>query len=243
MATGINQHKPTYVPMGDQILVAQFEDRLSIEVNRRALAFARIVKNQNINGIKQIIPTIHCVSIRYDPTILSFARLVKELKRLEESDTEVATLSKTVHIPVVFGGAYGPDLADVSKQVDLSPADVIQQVQSKPYYVYMVGFIAGLPYLGDLDERLLLPRRSTPRLKVPQGSVAIADKLTTIYPVESPGGWHLLGWTPMEIFNPHHNPPNRLAPGDHVQYVPITAQQGEQWDEQKQSEWDQAWNM
>jgi inhibitor of KinA len=114
---------------------------------------------------------------------------------------------------------------------------------SKAYYVYMIGFIAGLPYMGDLDKRLMFPRKSNPRLKVPRGSVAIANQMTDIYTIESPGGWHIVGWTPMEIFNIKLDPPNLLQAGDYVKYEPISAELARGWDCQLQKEWDAGWNL
>jgi inhibitor of KinA len=232
-----------YVPLGDQTLVVQFENILSIEVSRTVQSFAHIIEQQGIPGVTEMIITFNTLAVCYDPIKITYDKLLGKLQALQENNLQSEDIAgKKVYVPVVFGGEYGPDLEDLSKQVGLTPEEVKQRLYSKPYYVYMVGFIAGSPYGGEIDEQLILPRRSSPRVKVRKGSVAIANKQTTIYTIDAPGGWHLLGWTPMEIFNPYREPPGLLLSGDYLQYIPITADEAERWDRHRQREWDQEWN-
>ncbi|NJJ41943.1 5-oxoprolinase subunit PxpB [Paenibacillus apii] len=232
-----------YVPLGDQTLVVQFESKISIEINRGVQAFANLINSRKISGIIQTIITFNSLAICYDPVRISFNKLADTIRGLEDQISEDHAIpSKTIHVPVVFGGEYSPDLDEVSARTGLSPEQVIQTIYSKPYYVYMVGFVDGTPYCGDIDERLVLPRRSNPRVKVRKGAVSIAMNQTSLYTIESPGGWHLLGWTPMEIFNPYQERPCALVAGDYLQYVPISAGESERWDDQRQREWDRAWN-
>ncbi|GEN32574.1 MULTISPECIES: 5-oxoprolinase subunit PxpB [Aneurinibacillus] len=233
----------SYVPMGEQTLLIKFENILSPEVNKRVCSFAHIITERNIAGIERLIPAFNSLAVCYNPVIIKFTELVSELKLLENHIySEASTNSKKIYIPVVFGGKYGPDLQEVSQKVKLSPDEVISILQSKPYLVYMLGFIAGFPHCGNIDERLILPRRANPRLKIPKGTIAIANEQLGLYTIESPGGWNLVGWTPMETFNPYCEPPSLLMAGDYIQCVQISAEEADLWDEQRQREWDQEWN-
>jgi inhibitor of KinA len=234
---------PSYLPMGEQVVIVQFEHVLSVEVNQRVQSFANVIKNHQISGVNQLIPAFNSLAICYDPMVIDYNNLVNILRSLEGSVTEeTKTNSSVIHVPVAYGGTYGPDLEDVARQTDLTTEEVIKIHHSNPYLVYMVGFIAGFPYCGDIDDRLVLPRRSSPRLKVVKGSVCIANKQTGMYTMTSPGGWHLIGWTPVQTFNPYHDPPSMLKGGDFIQFLPISAQEAEKWDEHRQREWDLEWN-
>jgi len=136
---------------------------------------------------------------------------------------------KTLEIPVVYGGEYGPDMEWVSQYHNISVDEVIQLHTGTTYQVYMIGFMPGFPYLGELPEGLATPRRETPRTVIPQGSVAIAQRQTGIYPVESPGGWQILGRTPLKLFNPLHSPPTLLEMGDLVRFFSIGEKEFKQW--------------
>lgn len=129
--------------------------------------------------------------------------------------------ARTVEIPVCYGGEFGPDLDEVAAACKLTPQQVIELHAASPHVVYMLGFAPGFPYIGGLDPRLAMPRRSTPRVKIPPGSVAIAREQSAVYTLETPGGWNLIGRTPIELFRPQASPPSLLRPGDHVRFVPI----------------------
>jgi len=234
---------PTYVPLGEQALIVQYEKVISIQVTRRVQSCAHIIENNKIPGIQQVIPSYNCITIYYDPITIAFDKLVEKLRCLDEDHSELPLIeSKTIHLPVVFGGNYGPDLEEVSQQTGFSPEEVIQLLQSKSYFVYMIGQFAGFPYCGDIDERLSVGRRSSPKLKVEKGTVLIVNNQTGVYPMTAPSGWHMVGWTPMEMFNPYREPPSLLRAGDCIQYIPIRADQAERWDEKRQREWDEEWN-
>lgn len=239
-----NMTSPTYYPMGDQAIVAQFENELSITVNKLVQNFSQLIKQKDIMGIEQLLPGFNNLTISYNPSIIKYDELVTVLRKLEDNFAEVENNEvNIVHIPVVFGGEYGLDLVEISKHSGLSPNEVVDLLTAKPYYIYLIGFIAGYPYCGDLDARLCLPRRSTPRLKVNKGTVQIANQLTGIFTLTAPSGWHLLGWTPMDMFNPYHEPPTLLSGGNYIQYVSISAKEAEKWDDIRQREWDQQWNL
>ena len=134
-------------------------------------------------------------------------------------------IAGVVDVPVCYGGEFGPDLDEVAVLRELTPQQVIELHAASPHQVYMLGFAPGFPYLGGLDPRLEMPRRATPRTKVAAGSVAIAREQSAIYSIETPGGWNLLGRTPLRLFTPEADPPCLLQPGDNVRFVPITAEQ------------------
>lgn len=144
-----------YVPLGDQTLVVQFENILSIQVSRSVQSFAHIIEQQEIPGVTEIIITFNTLAVCYDPIKISYDNLLGKLQALQDYTLQSEDIaSKKVYVPVAFGGEYGPDLEDLSKQVGLTPEEIIQSLYSKPYYVYMVGFIAGSPYGGEIDSTL-----------------------------------------------------------------------------------------
>jgi inhibitor of KinA len=232
-----------FSPLGDQTIVVHFENVISIQVSRRVQSYAQAIKKLALPGVNQIILTFNTVAVCYDPLKISYEKIVDKLSFVEESVlNSVVPEGKKVCVPVAFGGIHGPDLEELSALTGFEPKEVISKLYSKTYYVYMVGFAAGTPYCGDIDAALARPRRSSPRIKVKKGTVAIANNQTNIYTIDSPGGWHLMGWTPMEIFNPYREQPGLLLAGDYIQYMPITAEEAERWDEQSQRAWDQEWN-
>ncbi|KAB7667797.1 5-oxoprolinase subunit PxpB [Bacillus sp. B1-b2] len=230
--------------MGEQMVILQFEDILSIENNQTVQYYAKMIKSLQIKGVRDVITAMSNLTILYDPILISYEQLTHELQQMELKDINSSKQkSRTVHIPVVFDEQYGPDLPEIAKITGYSVPEIINMICAKSYYVYMIGFIAGLPYMGDLDERISIPRKANPRIKVPKGTVAIANRMTDIYTMESPGGWHLVGWTPMEIFDVTNHPPNVLLAGDFVKYEPITAEHAKSWNAQVQKEWDSLWNI
>jgi inhibitor of KinA len=233
-----------YAPLGDRTLSIQFEPVISVNMNRRIHAFATIIREQNIAGVIQTVITFHTLAVVYDPAVLLYDELEQRLRQLErQMDATGEQYGQLVHIPVAFGGEFGPDLAEIAAAAQMLPQQVVQLLAERSYYVHMIGFIAGLPYCGEIDERLVKPRRSSPRLHVPLGSVAIADRLATVYTIDSPGGWHLMGWSPMLLFDPHRDQPGLLAAGDSVRFVPIEAREAMAWDAERQKEWDERWHI
>jgi len=168
--------------------------------------------------------------IIYNPVIFPIEDLKKRLERIE-AGLQQAPLPepKLTRIPTVYGGAYGPDLEEVANYHQISPEEVIQLHCSRPYLIYMIGFMPGFPYMGELPEKLVTPRLKTPRLLVPKGSVAVAQRQTGIYSMESPGGWQILGRTPVELFDPEKDPPALLQMGDFVQFYPISEKEFKGW--------------
>lgn len=224
--------KLQFLLMGDRGLLLELGDEISFEVNDKVRRMALAIQAEAIDGLVETIPTYRSLLIIYNPLILPLDELKKKLKRLEEGLQQTPFPNpKLTRIPVLYGGLYGPDLEGVANYHQISPEEVIQLHCSKPYFIYMIGFMPGFPYMGELPEALVTPRLKTPRLTVPAGSVAIAQRQTGIYSMESPGGWQILGRTPIKMFDPEKEPPALLQMGDLVQFYPITEREFESWKE------------
>ena len=216
--------------MGDRGLLLEFGDEIRREINEEVRRMALAIQAETIEGIIETVPTYRSLLIIYNPIILPVTELKKRLERLE-AGLQQTPLSepKLKRIPVVYGGIYGPDLEGVANYHQIPPEEVIRLHCSKSYLIYMIGFMPGYPYMGELPEALVTPRLKTPRLLVPKGSVAIAQRQTGIYSMESPGGWQVLGRTPVEMFNPEKDPPVLLQMGDFVQFYPISEKEFKEW--------------
>jgi len=216
--------------MGDRGLLVEFGDEISREINEKVRRMALAVQDDIREGIVEVVPTYRSLLITYNPLLLPVEDLKKRLKRIEEGLQQAPLPEpKLTRIPAVYGGNYGPDLEEVARYHQISPERVIQLHCSKPYLIYMIGFMPGYPYMGELPEELVTPRLKTPRLVVPKGSVAIAQRQTGIYSMESPGGWQILGRTPVELFDPGRDPPALLKMGDLVQFYEISEKEFKEW--------------
>jgi len=219
-----------FLLMGDRGLLLEFGEEISSETNEKVRRMALAIQAEAIKGIIETVPTYRSLLIIYDPLILSIDDLKKRLEKLEDGLRQTPFPEpKLTRIPVVYGDPYGPDLDFVAQYHRISHNEVIQLHCSKPYFIYMIGFMPGYPYMGELPDALITPRLKTPRLSVPAGSVAIAQKQTGIYPMESPGGWQIIGRTPIKIFDPKKEPPALLQMGDLVQFYPISEKEFNQW--------------
>jgi KipI family sensor histidine kinase inhibitor len=216
-----------YLPFGDSALLIEFGDFINLEVNGRVIALNEAVLKAEIQGVEELVPTYRSLLVRYNPLKITYEQLVFHIKDIEktlkESVTEVK--SRRITIPVVYGGEYGPDLTYVAQFHGLSEEQVVRLHSEKDYRVYMIGFIAGFPYLGEVSDEIATPRLETPRLKVLAGSVGIAEKQTGIYPCDAPGGWRIIGRTPLKLFNSLQQPPALLKAGDNVKFRPISAKE------------------
>jgi len=208
--------------MGDHGFLLEFGDEISREINEKVRRMALAIQAEAIEGVVETVPTYRSLLIIYNPMILTVDGLRKRLLQIEEGLQQAPLPEPTLtRIPVVYGGIYGPDLGAVATYHQISPEEVIQLHCGTPYLIYMIGFMPGYPYMGELPQPLVTPRLKTPRLSVPKGSVAIAQRQTGIYSMESPGGWRILGRTPVELFDPEKDPPALLQMGDLVQFYPI----------------------
>ncbi len=214
--------KIRFLASGDAALVVEFGSDIDRTLSARVVSLHRRIAEAGIDGVIETVPTFRSLLVHYDPRRIERTNLEQrirgDLSHLE--DAELAGRLWT--IPVCYGGELGPDLDAVADATGLASEDVVARHSAETYYVYMIGFLPGFPYMGDLPPELALPRRADPRTHVPQGSVAIAMRMTAIYPLVSPGGWHLLGQTPVRLFNAGHEPPALFAPGDRVRFEPIS---------------------
>ena len=212
-----------FLPAGDRGLVVELGSEVSLEINTRVRALAGDLAAARIPGLIEIVPTYRSLGIEYDPVSSSWEEMEARVREvLERLDPGALPPPRRVIIPTVYGGGYGPDLPFVAQHAGLTVAEVIRLHSQTIYHVYMIGFAAGFAYLGGLPERLHTPRLASPRLRVPKGSVGIGGNQTGAYPAETPGGWRLIGRTPVELFDPTREIPTPVLPGDEVQFVPIT---------------------
>jgi len=216
--------------MGDRGLLLEFGNEISPEVNEKVRRMALAIQREVIEGIVETVPTYRSLLIIYNSLIIPIEDLKKRLKQVEEGLQQTPFPEpKLTRIPVVYGEVYGPDLDYVAQYHQISSGEIIRLHCSKSYLIYMIGFMPGYPYMGELPDALITPRLKTPRLSVPAGSVAIAQKQTGIYSIESPGGWQIIGRTPVKLFDPKKEPPALLRMGDFVQFYPIKKKEFEEW--------------
>lgn len=212
-----------FLPCADTALVVEFGAEIDPRVNANVLALFERLNDARIPGVVEAVPTFRSLMVHYDPTRIAHRELKSRLQELLKGLVGKPPRRRRWTIPVCYGGEHGPDLDDVARRTGLSAKQVIEAHSAAAYNVYMIGFLPGFPYMGGLPERLALPRHQKPRVKLARGSVAIAMAMTAIYPVESPGGWNLLGRTPMPLWDLRLDPPAVLAPGDEVRFKPISA--------------------
>ena len=209
---------------GDSALLLESDAVIDPEVNARILSIATIVRDAGIPGVRSVVPTYRSVAVFFDPLVTDVALVAHVLKEAEHArPSQVHVASRTIEVPVMYGGEYGPDLEQVGARTGISVQEVIERHAAKSYRVYMLGFLPGFAYMGIVDDAIAAPRRQTPRVRVPAGSVGIAGHQTGIYPRESPGGWQLIGRTPLEIFDPARTPASLFSPGDQVRFSPVTS--------------------
>ena len=212
-----------YLPAGDLALSVELGDAISPEINHRVRELLFAIENRDIPGVVDLVPAYRSILVYYDPSLLSLQELEAHIRALEEESVDSPMeRPKVVEIPTLYGGEYGPDLDQVASHNGLTPDAVIDIHSGADYLVYMMGFTPAFPYLGGMSEKIATPRLPTPRIAIPAGSVGIAERQTGVYPVESPGGWQLIGRTPVRLFDPHREPPVAVDSGDFVRFVPVT---------------------
>lgn len=215
------------VPAGDAAWLVEWPDRIDPAISAQAVSFANRVQDL-APSIRDVVVGYCSVTIYFDPLYVDGSKLEAQLRSLSaDLPDERQADGREIDVDVCYGGDYGPDLAEVARRVAMSEEDVIALHAGRSYRVYVVGFIPGFPYMASVDEKLALPRRATPRMHVPAGSVAIAAGQTGIYPRETPGGWHLIGRTHVKPYDRSRTNPFLFKPGDHVRFHPIDRRQFE----------------
>ena len=222
---------PRLFPMGDQALIAEFGDRIDPALSALIAVLAQRLRESQPIGVLDIVPAYCTLTLHYDPVAVGagtspYEALAEIIGNwLETQTVESSVAGRRVEIPVCYGGDFGEDLAAVARSHGLSIDEVVAIHSGADYHVHMLGFVPGFAYLGGLDSRLATPRRDTPRPRVPAGSVAIAGEQTGVYPLDTPGGWQIIGRTPVQLFRPDASPPSLLNAGDTVRFVPISARE------------------
>lgn len=216
-------HAPTIIRASDHSLLVSFGEEMSLTHHQNVLRLTTRLLSDRKEFVRNVHPAYCSVLIAFDPRRVSFAHVETYLSLVLENLAVVPLPpQRHVEIPVCYGGEFGPDLGDVASHNKLSTDEVINIHSSAEYLVYFLGFSPGFPYMGGLSQQIATPRLATPRTTVPAGSVAIGGNQTGVYPVRSPGGWRIIGRTPLVLFRPDREPPTFLHMGDTVKFVPIT---------------------
>ncbi|WP_319547870.1 5-oxoprolinase subunit PxpB [Desulfogranum marinum] len=217
--------QPVFRHVGERGLLIEFSAEIDLETNQKIHAFCRLLEDDLPEGIVEIIPSYRSLVLVYEPLVVDMPKLQEKLVILY-GDVESATdlNAEIVEIPVCYGGEFGEDLEYVATHNGLSVDQVISIHSGTVYPVYMIGFTPGFPYLGGLSEKLHTPRLATPRTLVPAGSVGIANNQTGIYPIDSPGGWQLIGRCPYKLFDPLRSNPFLVKAGDQLRFIPVSRQ-------------------
>lgn len=224
---------PRFFPMGDQALIVEFGDRVDPVLSAQIAAVAQRLRESRPIGMLDVVPAYSTLALHYDPAEVGagaspYEALVETIGSWLKTQTAATPPDgHLTEIPVRYGGAFGEDLEALAQSRNLSVEEVIAIHSGATYHVHMLGFVPGFAYLGGLDARLATPRLDTPRPHVPAGSVAIGGTQTGVYPLDTPGGWHIIGRTPLQLFRPDAMPPCLLNAGDSVRFVPISAQEFE----------------
>lgn len=215
-------------PLGDHALTVEFGNEISIETNNRVLSLARKFDKNPFDGLIEIVPAYASLTVFYDvavvrktfPNSLSAFEAVKDFteEALRNLDVQPELNSRLIKIPVCFDEKYALDLQTIAERANLSPENIVEIFLARTYRVFMLGFLPGFAYMGEVDASIAVPRKDSPRLAVPKGSIGIAGKQTGIYSLESPGGWQIIGRTNLEMFTPNRESPTLLQAGDSIKF-------------------------
>jgi inhibitor of KinA len=227
----------TFSPLGDGAIVIEAGTEINEEVQKRVRSIAALLESRAPAWIVEFIPAFTTVAVFYNPLAASYEAVQTDLEELlQHMEDADQSLSRTVEIPVSYGGDFGPDLEFVAAHNGLTTEQVIEIHTSGTYSVSMIGFAPGFPFISGMSEKIAAPRRDTPRLRIPERTVGIAGKQTGVYPIETPGGWQLIGRTPIRLFRPEQDIPSLLEAGDKIVFRRITEAEYHAWEEEPNAE-------
>ena len=211
------------VNLGDSALYCDFGQEVNKEINSKVIKYFNSVRKSNIEGVTNVTPSYNKLIISFNLSITNFKKIKKEIEILNIVYENKIT-NKEIQIPVCCENSFSLDIERLEKKLNLNREQILEKFFNKKYFCYMTGFIAGMPFLGDLDENMRANRLETPRVKVPKGSIGLTEQFTNIYTFESPGGWNIIGNTPLNVFDSfNENEPNLINPGDTVIFKEITS--------------------
>lgn len=227
----------SFSPLGDQAIVIEVGNEINEETQQRLKAASALLEASSLPWLVEIIPAFTTVTVFYNPLAALYGTVKEELEELvQQAAKELEAESRTVEIPVCYGGDFGPDLAFVAQHNGLTEEEVIRIHTSGTYSVSMIGFAPGFPFISGMSENIAAPRRESPRLRIPERTVGIAGMQTGVYPIETPGGWQLIGRTPLRLFRPEQEIPSLLRAGDKIVFTPITESEYVSWKEDSHAE-------
>jgi len=208
--------------LGDSAIYCDFGSEVNKEINQEVIKYFKTLTSKNIKGITNLAPSYNKLIITFDLSVINYKELVEKIINLKPDEIN-KTASKRKIIPICIDEEFALDIERVSKNTNLNVKEVYKHILNKDFYCYMTGFIAGMPFLGDTNKNIRLERLKTPRVKVPKGSVGITEQFCNIYTYESPGGWNIIGNTPVKVFDKNNGQnPILIKPGDNVQFYEIT---------------------
>ncbi|ASF38342.1 allophanate hydrolase subunit 1 [Halobacillus halophilus] len=222
-----------FQPLGDQAVVIDLGNEISQTIHEEVQSISKLLEEHQPEWMIEYIPAFTNITILYSPLFvyqqikqtdtLPYDWVCDQLRQmLTQNKRDKVPEPRTIEIPICYGGKYGPDLSYVAEYTDLKEDEVINRHMNGNYIVYMIGFAPGFPYIGGMDETISTPRRDDPRLEIPAGSVGIAGSQTGVYPITTPGGWQLIGQTPLQLFQPEEDPPSLLQAGDKIKFTSIS---------------------
>src|SRR5574341_284492 len=207
-------------PLGDSALLVKFGDEIDPIINQRVHALDTLLHARQVAGVIETAPAYATLLVHYDPLVLTYAQVAEGVSaEMDRVESDAARKPRRIEVPVRYGGEHAPDLDFVAAHHHISAQEVVRLHASRDYIVYLMGFTPGFAYMGKLDDAIATPRLETPRTRVEAGSVGIAGAQTGIYPIDSPGGWRLIGWTSTRLFDLRSDPPFLFSPGDTVRFV------------------------
>ena len=215
------ERQPVFLPSGDRAFVVEFGTEINPDVNALVHRATSAIERAELDGVIELVPTYRSLVVHYEPSLAHPDDLQDAIQSLDLTEPAESGGQRIVEIPTLYGGEFGPDIGFVAENAGMSESEVIAIHSGADYLVYAMGFSPGFPYLGGLDPRLNTPRLTTPRTLIPGGSVGIAETQTGAYPVASPGGWQLIGRTPLKLFEPESDPPAIINAGDRVRFVQL----------------------